>query len=237
MRIALCLSGQARRITTNFNAIKENLLDTTGADVFFHFWSTVSEQDDMAPLKAVDLYHPKQYIIEPQVVFEQPEWFNLPSIPITATSEEGKDKYQRIRSMFYSIWRSNELKKTYEKEQNFKYDCVIRSRTDIFYECPFDIEEFNSASLALWGWDTWPKPPHGPSFGDWFAFGSSEIMDKYSMCHSHVDNVIEKCGQLLTENVFYRYVYEEAQFENIKYTKMCRTTNPRLPRAIDNRRI
>jgi len=45
MRMALCLSGQARRITTNYEVIKEYLLTPSNADVFFHFWDTTSEED------------------------------------------------------------------------------------------------------------------------------------------------------------------------------------------------
>jgi hypothetical protein len=43
--------------------------------------------------------------------------------------------------MYYSIYKSNELKKQYEIENNFKYDYVIRLRMDVQFEYELDIED------------------------------------------------------------------------------------------------
>ena len=62
-------------------------------------------------------YKPKNHIVEQQRVDIAPQ----------GLSHEEFVHY----SMFYSIWKANELKKEYEKKNNFKYDCVIKSRFDV----------------------------------------------------------------------------------------------------------
>jgi len=84
--------------------------------------------------------------------------------------------------MFYKIEECNNLKKSFEEENNFKYDLVLRMRSDliIYKPLPLDVE-LNSNTLYL--------PIYGNYAGacDQIGFGSSEVMDKYSSLFSNIE--------------------------------------------------
>lgn len=66
-------------------------------------------------------YNPVSSLFEPQKQFELIEDVYL----------QQPNKTTSVQSMWYSIKMSNQLKTEYEKTHNFKYDIVIRSRTDV----------------------------------------------------------------------------------------------------------
>ena len=92
-----------------------------------------------------------------------------------------------IISMFYSVFQANEMKKQYEEEHDFKYDCVIRLRTDEYFMTPIgciDNYDMNVVNVL----NEWAHLDYG--INDHFAFGSSELMDKYLDVYN---NFVEIC--------------------------------------------
>lgn len=86
-------------------------------------------------------------------------------------------------SQYYSIYKSIWIKKLYEYQNNFKYDCVIRLRSDFMCD-PIEIDTCNLNQINL------PNCPlhKGTSLtvNDHFAFSSSENMDIYSECFLYI---------------------------------------------------
>tara|TARA_S200002703_G_scaffold55791_1_gene48369 strand:- start:7836 stop:8630 length:795 start_codon:yes stop_codon:yes gene_type:complete len=84
-----------------------------------------------------------------------------------------------VLSQYYSIYKSIQLKKIYEQQNNFEYDCVIRIRSDFICDS-IDIENFDLNQINL------PNCPihRGTDLtvNDHFAFSSSKNMDIYSEC-------------------------------------------------------
>jgi hypothetical protein len=84
-----------------------------------------------------------------------------------------------VLSQYYSIYKSIELKKIYEQQNNFEYDCVVRIRSDFICN-PIEIEKYNLNQINL------PNcPTHmgtDLTVNDHFAFSSSKNMDIYSEC-------------------------------------------------------
>ena len=172
MKIALILSGQVRCFEKCSDSQKKFLIDDLNADVFCHFWDTADlkpnirsvvskeripdyihlKDDNNLKNKLLSLYKPKKYIIEPQVKFNNTR-FSF-----------------RMISMYYSMQKAYLLCREY----GF-YDCIIRCRTDLFFQKPFLIEWLNNLHYV-----------YCLEFGngycqDTFAFGPMKYMDIYSI--------------------------------------------------------
>lgn len=187
IKTALCISGHLRTFLDNYNSVKVNILDKLNCDVFIHTWDTLglSYRHTDSNLHITEtkhvtdtinkLYKPKKIIIE------KSRYFSI--TPLMQQRLIDHRDVSGILSMWYKIEACNNLKKDYEIENNFKYDCVIRFRGDLFVEQPIPIDiHTNLQHLFL---------PNYGNFGgacDQFAYGNSEIMDKYSELYSNLEN-------------------------------------------------
>ncbi len=198
MRTALCLSGQARFVSKTFQNLLDNLILPANADVFCHFWDT--EGEFLEPNKAIEVFTPKDYVVEPQKVFDE-------SSLRFVRSDWGftRKRYQDIHSMHYSIRQANRLKQKCEQENGFLYDCVIRARTDITLGEPFDFVEFNRNPNVIWLRNL-GESPAGTACADLFAFSSSEQMDFYSNCFTKLPELLEDNQHLFAETLLYSYL-------------------------------
>ena len=207
MRVALCLSGYfnslkdlTSRGMDGYDHIQRKILSKRQEghtiDVFFHNWEPDSEQ------LLVELYDPKKYIVENQIDFDMIAKENgvdrssidphgqLGSWTVNSQSGVGYVGPERILSQFYSVQKSMELKREYEKEHNFKYDCVIKSRFDLGrinrdtsgpgrinpYACQcinFEPEQ-DMNFLYVANWDLFNEGP-----ADMWYYSSSENMDNF----------------------------------------------------------
>ena len=186
LKIALCISGHMRTFEETFPSIQKYILSDLDCDVFIHTWDTLglsyrpldnnlnkkyqNLQDNLNKL-----FRPKKIIIEPRKEF-------MISNIMRTKLEPGRDIHGML-SMFYKIEACNDLKKEYEADNNIKYDIVIRFRSDLLMGSPLPINKnFKENFLYI--------PMYG-NFGglcDQFAFGSSEVMDKYSSIFSNIEN-------------------------------------------------
>jgi hypothetical protein len=122
----------------------------------------------------LNLYKPKKYIFEPPKKFLLEEF--------TGANFE-LIKPQNVLSMFYSIEQANNLKKEYEKENNFVYDIVIRSRTDIILQ-NFNLD-LNTLDNKIYYYGLNQFMFNNIAIcNDQFAIGSSEYMNIYSSLYS-----------------------------------------------------
>jgi hypothetical protein len=209
VRTAVCLSGQARFISKNFQNILDNLILPTGADVFCHFWNTESEI--LEPYKAIEVFNPQLYMIERQKTFDDSSWG-------VVRSDYGfsPKRYQDIHSMHYSISQANVLKQHHERKQGFVYDCVIRSRTDIAFASPFDLSEFNQNPNQIWLCNLEQGPAGDMACADLFAFSNSEQMNFYSNCFTNLPGLLQTHQHLFAETLLHAYLTPK----NIALSKM-----------------
>lgn len=186
-KIALCLSGQPRYLEEGFKQLSKIILNYD-VDVFIHTWwddSYVNKVFDFSPMNTYNrtgvweyntkeliqsLYTPKKIIIEPQKDFNKHVNVNFE-----------KQSPISLYSMYYSILQSNKLKTEYENENNFKYDCVIRSRFDILINT-FNLE-LDSIDLTK----IYVSGEINPYPNDQFAFSNSKNMDYYSDLFNNID--------------------------------------------------
>jgi hypothetical protein len=207
MKIALCLSGQARFIEQCYNEVLyPYVLEGNNIDIFIHTWDIDKSQINkhfinggghiMGPIikenqiqLTLDLYNPVSYKVEPQIQFELGKFSErtLPGI-----------RSDYLYSMFYSIYQSNKLKSEYEIKNNFKYDWVIRSRFDIKLNSKINFNEFNNNIINNPGGCF--NNDHG--YTDCFAFSNSTNMNIYSDTYNHIDDcmndpTLQLCGEYI----------------------------------------
>jgi len=209
MKIALCLSGQPRFVQEVAPYIIKNCCDGYDVDVFAHLW--FDEDLQTKPYKfegqwqiqrlrstAVDevlqIYNPVSHIIEPSKKFIDPTIHFETSLKRYWTwGELGQEFRDRIInntiSYYYSLNQVNNLKKTYEYANGFKYDWVVRCRTDTILHTKINYEHYDSNVINF---SNISNQPDG-MINDWFDFGGSKIMDVFMSVFPIFDFAIEKC--------------------------------------------
>lgn len=175
-RIAVCLSGQPRNHRQNVKFLR-SFLDGSGADVFFHLWECDEPDRVLAGLAPLD------HVFDSQVRFAASDEAADMS---TAVHREAMlprpSRDQDSQSMYYSMWRANELKRAYERDNDFRYDVVVRLRFDFFtLDRLCDVisrrdQQDADADHALY----FPDQAHSVGLNDQFALGSSRAMDVYA---------------------------------------------------------
>jgi hypothetical protein len=188
MKIALCLSGQPRYLNEGYAGIYKNILSKYSPDIFVHTWWDNSMKNKKMDLSSSLSYNRTYYwekntldliesLYSPKVLFHQKQ------LEFETHSNVNYEfcTPNNVHSMFYSIERSNELKKNYEIKNNFVYDAVIRCRFDTQFN-KFDINLLN-IDLNYINCD---NLSHGfPN--DQFAISTSENMNRYSSVYSNLE--------------------------------------------------
>jgi len=200
MRVALCISGQPRNAEKTIESIKKYIIEPNDADVFIHSWFDEKdlEFEKIDLLRAgqnkfadgldkwlVNEYNPKNHIIEPQIDFRHmkitvPEkmiihYSNMNKHALHTKEDVSKHIIQQNASMFYSIYKCNQLKEEYAVKHGFTYDCVIRIRFDLLPNILIDCEKMDMNKIYYLNLN---QPDD--LISDWFNMGSSEIMNVYS---------------------------------------------------------
>ncbi len=192
MKVALCLHGlvgstksvsydrdesdsEGKKLCAelSFKDWKKYIIDENDVDVFIHSWD-VELKDYL-----VESYQPKKYQIEKQIIFK-PE------------HKEDNPRNRAVYSKFCGTKKVMELKQEYEKENDFKYDCVIESRFDMAWNKPvkfsdYDMSYIYNVKLVKDGrWYGYPLGPEKNEIHDWLFFSNSEYMDRFSLLYDHI---------------------------------------------------
>lgn len=181
MKIALCLSGQARSVDEGHKYWQKNLIDIYDVDVFTHSW--------YGPVGSKGSNLQRLYL---PIQSDYDEPFSASLI---------RDKYPRVASeqfpavntvsMFYSIYRSNLMRKEYTLHTGVEYDVVIRGRFDYALNYSFHFPTLLPSLMEdryIWV-PSDVTNPNGPRdfCADTFAFGSPKVMDKYCNTFNMLD--------------------------------------------------
>lgn len=189
IRSALCLSGRPYGLIECSNSIIKNIIEPNNCDVFIHAWHNEelegqryrqhSQFPGLVPKDCVnkikDIYKPKGLTVERQREFSTADFDSV---------YQPGDKYFifAIQSMLYSIQKSNEIKKLYEKDNNIKYDYVCRSRFDMVYDNVIEFAHLDNESIWIYN-DC--KHETG-CMNDHFAVSISYNMDIYSDLYDQI---------------------------------------------------
>jgi hypothetical protein len=199
MKVALCISGQARFVQKCFPAIKSNIIDQADTDVFCHTWLPKEgfeykfigqnyqqgwkdfkiTDDDINAIQ--DLYKPVRSIILPvEEMFV--DVLTGDSIPkyYGGVAECDRDRYRlkMIKAslgMYKGIWAANHIKEEYRLTNNVKYDYVIRCRYDVIPCRPIKYDSMSDGHIL---YEELNQPDGMVS--DLINIGSNGVMNAYS---------------------------------------------------------
>lgn len=205
-KVALCISGQPRRALETYSFIYENIIKPNNADVFIHMhydpnnlYIEKAHADNgncyLQPnidKQIIDLYQPKRFLIESPRDFKKPN-IRIPEKRLEGIKHMNRHKnwtdeehtqhiVKQLTSMYYSIYKSNELKEVYSNENGIVYDYVIRIRFDILPKEPIICSRLD------------PNYIHYLELGqpddlisDWINIGSSTIMNVFASLYLNMD--------------------------------------------------
>jgi len=197
MRVAVCLSGQPRNAINAYKYINENIIIPNNADVFMHLnydndtkYMLKSHKDngnciaeDNVDRRLIDLYKPKSYLIEKQKNFHNPN-IHICDIRLGNIMRMNgfNDRHTAwihdmkcVMSMFYGIYKSNELKELYALENGIVYDYVIRLRYDCIPRKRLICSDYDPNYIYF---QDISQPDN--IISDWFNMGSNVIMNCYA---------------------------------------------------------
>lgn len=194
MKIALCLSGLSNdHVEHYYNVTKSGILDKFNPDTYLAVWSNdYSGCWQSTHERAAELYRPVSHYTEFQHVItrgptphteltrdfmeaypRKDRWLNFTKgypFPKKIKTSYGR---QNVLNMFYMIWKCNELKREYEQAKGFTYDVVIRARIDRGWEINSTLKQRKNTIFLH-------SIKDDNALSDWFSYGSSRDIDKYS---------------------------------------------------------
>jgi len=189
MKIALCLSGQARAFNQGYEFVHKNLLKDNDVKVFIHTWE--SEQAHEAIIK----YEAKTWQVENALTNDLSKYTNFPP---PQPNWKVKDPARSTWNQLYGVMKCNWLKSTYESYNEMKFDWVIRSRFDFALNTTIDFKHLDNTKLYIPNCRMTPTRDFG---NDQFAFSSSENMDKYADTYNHLDRFYDSGIQMMCEDM------------------------------------
>lgn len=196
MNIAICLSGAIKFIDNGLITINKisNLYNTK---LFIHSWeiedfTNFNSNSWTGYRRQSSISHPDLYLSD---TFNIYKYEDILIEKYEEKQKSFKDIINRFQfsgyarhdlgplSMFYSIYKANELKVKYEKDNNIKFDCVIRIRSDSLIKNNFTLDNYNINNLNI---------PNGSDWGglnDQFAFANSDVMNLYSETFNNIEKI------------------------------------------------
>jgi len=221
MKVALCLSGQPRFVKEVAPHIVKNLCEGYDVDVFFHLWFDEDLQtkpyknggggeweNQRIPPTAIDdalkIYGPKLYKVERSKVFKdstmKTDYCYYPNGDLVSWSKHWKEEKEpnyipRIvnnwMSYHYGLNQVNLLRKEYEYVNDFKYDWVVKCRTDSVVQNKICYEEYDPNVVNYSGW---LNQPDG-MINDYLDFGGPKSMDVFMSTFCFMGSLLERCDQ------------------------------------------
>jgi hypothetical protein len=192
MRIAICISGQSRTWEKCYKRWLEIFGPQGDIDFYFHLWdyntlpSIVAShnggrkiEDELLSedekLRILEAFKPKKHIFESR---KKIEYWNC-ELP------ENKQFGPWCREQFYSLYRVSLLKREYELENDFRYDIVIRIRTDLWIiDTPKLIVP--APGTAYTSHCSWDERFNCYRVGDIFYYADSHTFDQVSEFYKYL---------------------------------------------------
>lgn len=195
MRIAICISGFLRTWADTKRSFMEHVTHDSHKhtyDIFIHTYSQ-NMYEFTAGLKDVNLtsddfknafgeLNVKKIVIEdrvsmlPEIFKESARFRGLSNYNLTQKESSDPESADvpigvRIYDQLRKVNECNKLRQSYEKENNMKYDLVVKTRFDLLYLTKIKWESCNDGKVHLDFGATWGYPP------DTFCCCTPTVMD------------------------------------------------------------
>ena len=231
-RAAVCISGHLRQFQRGFELFNKSIIKPNPTWKFDFFIETWAHQDWRTNEKfqlthdivgrVSDTYKPKALSIEPEIEWDTSRYMEFVKNPRWVKKGYGgvRSRGEHILAMYYKILRANELKSKFEEARDFKYDAVIRHRTDFILTQNLILDEHTSdlSSKVYVPLCDQAARQGGIPIRDMFAVSSSENMDYYSSLFTHVDEVVKAGGVFRPEPMLYFYLKNNKNIDVVELT-------------------
>ena len=205
MKIALCLSGQARSFKQGYEYYKRNLLDHHDVDVFIHTWET----EGLEELR--QLYKPVKMVVEKPLVGDFDKKY-------TNTPNAQAHPPRFTVAMLYSIFQTMLHKTEQEMEKKFVYDWVIKSRTDYALNVEIPFADLDPTKLYIPNCRMVPERDFG---NDQFAFGNSNVMNRRMSIYLNMEHYYDQGVQMIGEDMMRAHLHHHSLVgNNLVYVNM-----------------
>jgi hypothetical protein len=191
VEVALCLYGQMRSWNKAYYQLEKKLIRRLDPDIFIHTWRNRGGKPSADPSEKADDIQDRE-IGESEIIRQ----YEPKSIQIEEFNQEYYNKihnvhipesYQGAKStlpLLYKMYACVELKKKWERKNNFEYDIVILTRPDIAFIKPLPPETLNSEGCV------WQLRRNFDLVDDLVLIGTSDEIDKISMCFQNVEDYL-----------------------------------------------
>lgn len=214
-KVALILSGAVRNLEDTWYSIKYHIVDKfDNLDVFFYGCENIKGREQNYDL-IMSKFNPKKVVINPFDFYTD----EIGSGMLTNKFNNSPNYCKRPIWSSYNLMMCNNLKKDFQNENNFEYDLVIRSRTDLFWFREFNTQELELAKSNIvlpWDWAFRSGHPwNGPNnfgYSDIYAISNNQLFDYYA----NVYHSIKEFSDLYpyhTESVLGYYLREKPVVE------------------------
>lgn len=172
-KVAVCITGEMR-----YWEITKHIFKDWNVDFFLTTWDTTNRKEDNYPYK----FHGNTDINDDILKTLSPKGYEFLSKEVENKFEFNMPKY------YYLVYRSNLLKTQYELDNNFKYDCVLMTRPDVYYSKNLirQLQSKKLDELVLYsGPVNYQEEFFGIGMNDLAAYGTSATMDIFSSLYKH----------------------------------------------------
>jgi hypothetical protein len=216
MRIAVCFSGQANRITGNTDFFKSQLSKYSGysqCDLFFSHWEGEQDLDNFKSFLERELPNcmTGSYAI---AGLEFTPHFNWSSRYSQSDCWSQGNRPEQMFKQAGGIKNVDQLRQRYEQTHNFKYDLVVRSRGDIDIKGNIDLPScanltntvaFASNWMFRSWWDVDNFAGQEMRNDQWFA-SDSNTMSKITTLVDYMDEYTEAGARFHPETLLWWHV-------------------------------
>jgi hypothetical protein len=196
MRVALLISGMFRHFDFCRERLHKKIISPLGCDVFVDTWEFALAQkkvdkDGSKKISEFDIkniQNIKGYRIEENIKLDNSD------LKIEMA------RYENCIYMFYKIKSCFDLMKQYEQANGFKYDYVIRSRPDLYFEDIFYERYFVDSDNIFFSYSQYY---HGVC--DQFFWAKRDTMEKICYVYDkireyHIDDKIKIYAEILLKH-------------------------------------
>lgn len=232
LKIALCLSGYLRTFKDCYPSILENVIQDNDCDLFIHTYDKLGHSQGW-----------RDPMVDLSENIDMDFLYNIPYLKVLVTEKWNDIRYRFekfkkivphvtnihiIATVFYKIYRCNELKKQYEIENKFKYDLVIRTRGDQIFEKKIDLNfPRNKVLINSYPWGDEDYVHHfqlldekgipilgheNETLNDRLAIGTSDKIDFICDLYNHFEELITNSQCVELEHLLYKYL-KNMEFE------------------------
>lgn len=203
-RIAICISGHLRDFDKCWENLQENfisILQKFGCDIDYYtsFWDVKGNRETgwVGPNNYntfLEKIQPVSFLVERfdrsffTELYNTEKWKEYKHLSGPETCGDAVSMWYKIESCYKMIM-------DYENRYGFTYDVIVRLRSDLLFDTPYDITELtdilNNDVVYMPRWHgKWPEVSR--TITDYFGIGNRKVMARYLTVFNNIDELIKR---------------------------------------------